>query len=305
MNATPSVINPPRLVRGDTIGLFAPSGPVRDQEAFAAGLGLLADMGFKVRHGNDIMRATGYLAGDDRRRAEEFHELWADPEVKALLAVRGGYGSIRLLPALDLDLIRQNPKIMAGFSDISVLLNVISGRTGLVTFHGPNLSSLARVDAPSMTRFFATLTHREPPALRPVGLEILRSGQARGKLLGGNLASLVHLLGTPHETSWDDCLLFLEDVGEATYRLDRMLTQLHQAGRLQHIAGLILGGFKDCGDPELIWQRVLELLGPLDIPMWANFPVGHAASNHMLPLGLEAEMDSATGMLRFLGTACL
>ncbi len=304
MNATPSIIMPARLVRGDTIGLFAPAGPVRDHKSFTAGIRLLADMGFKVYHHNDILRSTGYLAGDDSRRAEEFHQLWADPEVKALLAVRGGYGCMRLLPHLNFDLIGKSPKILAGFSDITVLLNVLSSRTGLVTFHAPNLSSLARVDAPSVERFFATLTHREPPPARPVGLEILRSGQARGRLVGGNLATLVHLLGTPHESGWDDCLLFLEDVGEAPYRLDRLLTQLYQAGRLQHIAGLILGGFKDCGDLELIWQRVLELLGPLNIPVWANFPAGHGDSNHTLPIGLVAEMDSNAGMLRFVGSAC-
>lgn len=305
MIVTPSPINPPRLNRGDTIGIFAPAGPVRDQDAFAAGHRLLVDMGFKVRYGNDILRATGYLAGDDRRRAEELQELWGDPEVKALLAARGGYGCIRLLPELDLDLLGKTPKIIAGFSDISVLLNAISGRTGLITFHGPNLSSLARVDAPSVESFFATLTHRETLPLQPDGLEILRSGQARGKLMGGNLASLAHLLGTPRETSWNGCLLFLEDIGEAPYRLDRMLTQLHQAGRLQNIAGLILGSFTECGNTELIWQRLLELITTQNIPLWANFPCGHGASNHILPIGLEAEMDSAAGVLRFIGPACL
>jgi muramoyltetrapeptide carboxypeptidase len=304
MNAMPSPLPPPRLKRGDTIGLLAPAGPIRDHQAFADGCKLLESQGFRVFHANDILRADGYLAGSEERRTAEFCSLWADPEIKALLAVRGGYGLLRLLPHLDIALIRRTPKILVGFSDISILLNTVHAATGLVTFHGPNLCSLARADKTSTDRFFTTLTKREPQPLKANDLEILKPGQAQGKLLGGNLTSLVHLLGTPHEIPWEGSLLFLEDVGEAPYRLDRMLTQLEQAGRLQGIKGLILGSFTDCGDTELVWHRVLELLGDKEIPVWGNFPTGHGESNHMLPIGMEAEMDSNAGVLRFLGPAC-
>jgi len=299
----PDPIAPPRLRPGDTIGLLAPAGPIRDQEAFANGLRILRDLGLKVKYAEDLMRATGYLAGDESRRAQEFHQLWDDREVKALLTVRGGYGCLRLLPHLDLDLCRRQPKILVGFSDISVLLNAIHGATGLITFHGPNLCSLASADRPSLEAFFNILGRPTLEPIKAAGLEILKPGTARGPLRGGNLASLTHLLATPFETDLAEALLFIEDVNEPAYRIDRMLTQLQQAGRLASLGGLILGTFNDCGDEEIIWNRALELFTGQNIPIWAGFPTGHTARNHILPIGIEAEMDSGSGVLRFLTPA--
>ena len=307
MNSTPpkppNPIPPPRLQKGDTIGLLAPAGPIRDQESFAAGLRMLKELGYQVHHAPDILRDSGYLAGSDERRAQEFHQLWEDREIKALLAVRGGYGTLRLLKHLDFELCRRQPKILAGFSDISGLLNVIHCHTGLITFHGPNLCSLAKADKPSVEAFFNALNRRETPPIKAPKLEILQPGTAKGRLLGGNLTTLVHLLATANEPIWDNGLIFIEDVGEAPYRIDRMLTQLDLAGRLDKINGLILGSFNDCGDTEKIWERALELVGKRNIPVWANFPSGHTASNYMLPVGVEAAMDSNTGTLHFHGPA--
>jgi muramoyltetrapeptide carboxypeptidase len=292
---------PLRLERGDSIAIFAPAGPVLKEEEFTTGLNLLREAGLEVKFSREIMRRDGYLAGSDRERAEEFHYWWADPDIKALLAVRGGYGALRLLPLLDMNLIRRQPKILIGFSDISVLHAGIYKETGLVTFHGPMLTTLAKNDQPSRESFFESLAGRHPTKVKPAELEIIKAGRAKGRLLGGNLASLVHLVATPYELPWQGSILFLEDVCEAGYRIDRMLTHLQVAGRLEGLAGLILGSFEGCGVPELIWNRVLELTAGASYPIWANFPAGHGRQNLTLPLGQEVEMDSQTGTLLFLG----
>jgi len=303
MNGTANLIVPPRLERGDTIGLVAPAGPILKEEEFAAGVRLLQEMGFKVKFNRNITRRDNYLAGTDQERAAEFHDLWRDPEVKAVLAARGGYGSLRMLPHLDMELIRKHPKIFVGFSDITVLLSAILKNTGLITFHGPMLSTIAKCDPPYREAFFETLTGRQPESFKPKALEVLKAGNAKGRLLGGNLTNLAHLVATPYELDWQSAVLFLEDVGEDTYRIDRMLTHLYEADRLQRIAGLILGHFTECGDQEKIWTRAIALLAGTAIPIWANFPCGHGPQNYILPLGIEAEMDSSAGRLRF-GNAC-
>lgn len=294
-----------RLEKGDTIAVVAPAGPVLKEADFTAGVRLLREAGFEVRFSREIMRREGYLAGSDQERVKELHELWADPEVKALIAARGGYGCLRLLPLLELDLIRRHPKIFVGFSDISVLHAAIGGETGLVTFHGPMLTTLAKSDRPSLDAFFEMLTGRHPETIKPAGLEVLKSGNTCGRLVGGNLASLVHLVGTPWEQPWAGAVLFLEDVCEAPYRIDRMLTHLHAAGRFAGLAGLILGTFEGCGDPEPIWQRLTELFADESFPVWANFPAGHSLNNHILPLGLPVMMDSAKGVLQLASAPLL
>jgi muramoyltetrapeptide carboxypeptidase len=292
---------PLRLERGDTIAIVAPAGPILKEEEFIAGVKLLREAGFEVKFSREIMRKDGYLAGSDHERAEELHQLWADPEVKALLAARGGYGSLRMLPLLDMKLIRRHPKLFIGFSDITVLHAGIHKETGLVTFHGPMLTTLAKNDRASLAIFFETLTGRHAGSCKPAGIEILKEGRACGRMVGGNLASLVHLVGTPYELDWQGTVLFLEDVCEAPYRLDRMLTHLQVAGRLHGLAGLILGSFEGCGSPEVIWKRALELVADEPYPVWANFPAGHGQQNLILPLGQEVEMDSQAGRLGFLG----
>lgn len=300
MNATLKPILAAPLKKGDTIGIIAPAGPVRNENDFSAGLKILTGLGFKTRYRADILQHNGYLAGTDQERLAELHELWRDPEVQAILAVRGGYGCLRLLPDLDFALIREHPKMLIGFSDLTVLLSAIRQQTGLITFHGPMLTTLAKSDRDSQEAFFNLLTGRSIPELKVKGLEILKGGQARGNLLPGNLTSLVHLLGTPWEPDWRDAILVLEDIGEAPYRIDRLLTHLWAAGRLEQIAGLILGDFDQCGEREAIWQRALDLLAHHPIPIWANFPCGHGSRNRILPVGVETQLDSSTGSLSIL-----
>jgi muramoyltetrapeptide carboxypeptidase len=203
MNAiAKSLIIPPPLKPGDTIGLVTPAGPVRDLVAFAFGKELLEERGFRVKVPDDLFNQQDFLAGSDAERARQFKTMWHDPEVKAVLAVRGGYGCLRLLPRLDLAELADNPKILAGYSDLTVLLNEVTRLTGLVTYHAPVLNSLQRCDPTSRDSFWRMLAGEGLGTIKPDRLQILRNGQGLGPLAGGNLTSLAHLLGTPHEINW-------------------------------------------------------------------------------------------------------
>lgn len=297
---------PPRLRRGDTIGLFCPAGPLRDPGRLQTGIKLIEDLGFAVKLRGPVEPGQGYLADSDERRAEHLHGLWNDEEVRAILAIRGGYGCLRMIERLDWELFRRQPKFLVGFSDVTVLLNTLVDRAGLVALHGPMVSTLARSGEQGAAALFALLTGTFEERIRPKGVEILRGGTGRGRLVGGNLTTLVHLLATPWESAWENCILVLEDTGESLYRIDRMLTHLAQAGRLQRLAGLVLGDF-DTGTDELenlrlqegVWARVLELAPP-GYPIWARFPLGHRERNLTLPMGMEAVLDSSAGTLQLL-----
>ncbi|MFZ5799278.1 MAG: LD-carboxypeptidase [Desulfobulbus sp.] len=298
-----SPILPPPLRRGDCIGIFSPAGPVRDEGRLAAGIRLLHELGFRTRLPQGTGGNCDYLAADDQSRAAELHALWADNDVQGLMAVRGGYGCLRILDHLDFSLLRARPKLLIGFSDLTVLLNAISARTGLVTVHGPMVSTLADSDRESLqalTALFEGQLHEYPLSGQ---VEVLRRGKGTGVLRGGNLATLAHLLGTPWEIDWHRALLFLEDTGEPMYKIDRMLTQLHLAGRLNTLAGLVLGSF-DCGEEtgtaslqEQVWGRVLELTAGSDYPIVGGFPLGHLRMNHPLPIGIPATLDCERGRL--------
>ncbi len=296
---TMPLLLPPALQRGDVIGLIGPSGPWQE-ETFRKGVQILSELGFQVTFAKNLLQQEGYLAGSDQHRHNMLTEVWRNPDVKAIMAVRGGYGSLRLLADLDYELIRSNPKILIGFSDVTALLSAVTKHTGLITFHGPMLSTLATSDRESVHHLFDTLCSQTDRPIKPAKIEILRPGLARGPLTGGNLTTLTHLVSTPYEMPWQNSIVFIEDIGEAPYRLDRMLTQLNLAGRLKNIRGLILGSFDNCGNQEEIWNRVLTLFQE-DIPIWANFPVGHGARNMTLPIGAEATMDSSAGKLTFTG----
>lgn len=302
---------PPPLKRGDLIGVFCPAGPPKNMDLLHQGLQILRDAGFRARLEGAVEPRPGeYLADTDEARAAAFHRLWADDEVRAVIPVRGGYGCLRLAPLLDADLLKSRHKWLVGFSDLTLLLNHVRALTGCVCLHGPMTASLTRCRPEDREILFAYLTGSVPETLRLPGLEILRPGTAGsgcGQLVGGNLATLCHALGTPWDTGWDGRILFLEDTGEHLYRLDRMLTHLRQAGRFERLAGLLLGDF-DTGsdDPaanqrlaEQVWQRVLEL-APEHVPVWANLPFGHRGRNLPLPIGMAARMDGESGRLALL-----
>ena len=303
---------PARLRPGDTIAVFHPAGPIRDYARFEKGLHILRDFGLRVRH--DTPRGNGpeYLAAADEDRVRELHTLWADKEVKALIAARGGYGCLRIISALDMQYIRAHPKWLIGFSDLTVLLNSMTTRSGLVTLHGPVVSSLARMEPSSIVSFKEQLAGIFHPCQHIPGLEILRPGIGRGRLIGGNLTTVAHLLGTPWQPQFDGALLFLEDTAEPLYKLDRMLTQLACSGLLAHLSGLLLGTFDPGHDDRLeilrlneqVWNRILELTNGTNYPIWGGFPVGHQRHNLPLPIGMAAVMDSSSGLLEFQPKNC-
>ncbi len=301
---------PAPLQSGAVIAIIAPAGQIRDHNEFNAGIRLLTDMGFEPRFPRDLWPGTGYLADSDANRAYEFNRMWADSEVSALLAVRGGYGCLRMVGQIDLEQVRSRPKMLIGFSDITVLHNSCCQQSSLISLHGPTLCSLANSNKESLERFYQCLTGNWRAPLQIKGVEVLRgTEEARGRLIGGNLSTLLTLLGTPFEPELAGRILFLEDIGEPPYRIDRMLTQLWLAGKLQDVAGIILGDFsysktmesnEQIRHHETIWNRVLQLTSARQIPVWGGFPIGHGPANMTLPHGAEAIMDSRNGSLYFL-----
>jgi muramoyltetrapeptide carboxypeptidase len=316
-------IFPPALKSGDTIGLVAPSG-VLHRKRIERAIERLQKARFRIKTYGDIYRKHGYLAGDDETRANELMAAFADPDVQAIFPARGGYGITRLLDRLDYDVIRGQPKIVIGFSDITALHLALQRHCGLVTFHSPNpmdglgveegMGSLAEQTfwrALRADNYLDSAGQRRPagyelisPAVTDV-LETVRPGQAEGRLTGGNLALVAATLGTPYEIDTAGRLLFLEDIGERPYRIDRYLSQLRLAGKLREVAGIVLGHFTDCqpaeGEASLSVEEVLtDYLEPLGIPVIRNFPAGHEVPNVTLPLGVLARLDADRGSLELL-----
>ncbi|CAK8714523.1 Muramoyltetrapeptide carboxypeptidase [Candidatus Electrothrix laxa] len=308
----PRSVLPPRLNSGDTVGVIYPAGPVRDQARLEKGLQVLRDMNLKVRHCHPDGSGPEYLAANDEQRIKDLYRLWNDEEVKALISARGGYGCLRIIGRLNPELFRSQPKWLIGFSDLTVLLNGISAATGLVTLHGPMVTTLATADHFSFQRFKEALNGHFQPLTLTRSQEVLRSGTGQGRLAGGNLTTLTHLVGTPWQPQLSGRILFLEDTGEPLYTLDRMLTHLACCGMLDNLAGMVLGVF----DPghydrleilrlnEQVWNRVLELTQGASYPIWGGFPIGHQRGNVALPIGMEAVMDGSNGTLNFLPQSC-
>jgi len=300
---------PQALQVGDCIGIIAPAGQIRDTANLQRGIFILKEMGFEVRLPRGLWPGTGYLADTDSNRALEFHKMWADPDISALLALRGGFGSLRLLPFLDPEAIKKEYKLLIGFSDITILHTSLQHIHHGISFHGPMLTSLSTINKDSLQNFYSCLTGNWDKAIKNQGVEVLRGGDTvKGKLTGGNLSSLISLLGTPIDQDWSDCIVFLEDVGEPLYRIDRMLTQLWHCGKLNQAAGIILGDFSLNREQdslakirfhEEIWKRVLELTGSTKPVVWGNFPIGHGLENLTLPCGADAAMDSSQVILSF------
>jgi muramoyltetrapeptide carboxypeptidase len=302
-------ILPSPLERGDCIQVIAPAGQLASIESFRQGLGILEQMGFSVQFPENLWPGQGFLADTDTHRAEEFNQAFLDDKIKAVFALRGGYGCLRMLEKIDLDLVRQRPKLLVGFSDITLLQNHLLATTGLLSLHGPVLSTLATSTPTSLARLHQCLTGSWRMESRFPNIEILRGGAAvQGILAGGNLSSLVSALSTPFDFSWKDRVVFLEDTNEPPYRLDRMLTQLALAGKFKDVAGILLGDFWSAGSEneleklrrkEWLWERVLDLSASSHTPVWAGLPVGHCPENLTLPIGSLVTVKSDRVSLSF------
>ena len=291
MNEWAGPVLPRALTPGGTIGVAAPAGPF-PRDRFEAGLSRLRSLGYETLCPPSIYEQDAYLAGSDASRAEVLTDLICRPDTQAVMAARGGYGVMRLLPLLDWRALAEHPKIIMGFSDITALLLPLWQHTGLVTFHGPVVTSLADADAPGILHLQGLLAG-EP--VFPVGLEsvdVLHHGRAEGPLLGGNLTMLVHLLAAGWLPDMTGAILFLEDTGESPYRLDRMITTLRLAGVLDRVGGILCGYFTDCGAEAEIRDVLDRTLFDFNGPVVYGFPCGHGPQNLVLPVGPRAVLDT-------------
>jgi muramoyltetrapeptide carboxypeptidase len=316
------MIKPKRLAKNQTLGLVAPSSPPNEDEQIRYAIDIIKSLGFRVKEGQHLYDRHGYLAGADRDRAADINRMFADDEVDAIISLRGGYGSARLLPYLDYELIRRNPKVLLGYSDATALLNAVHQKTGLVTFHGPEaegpFSPYTLAEFKKVLMFPQETTVIAAPPVFEVSegnvewenrLIKLAPGKARGQLIGGNLTLIVDLLGTPYEPDFAGKILFLEDIGETTDQIDRRLSHLWLAGKLQQLAGIVFGKFVDCGYlstwakrftlSEVLAERCLELGRPT---LW-GLMIGHIDDQATVPIGCEAELDVEAGTLTLLEVA--
>ncbi|GBC77141.1 putative murein peptide carboxypeptidase [bacterium HR08] len=292
------MIKPPVLRPGDLIGIVAPASDVRP-ERLAAGARELERLGFRVTYAPSIFARQMYLAGSDTRRAEELMAMFDDPDVKAIFAARGGYGSVRLLPYLDEERLRAHPKIFMGYSDITTLLVYFQQRFRWVVFHGP---MVAREFADGPGHYDEELLRRTLMRAEPIGeidtsgAAVLSPGVARGRLTGGCLSLLVSTLGTPYEFDATDAILFLEDYAAKPYQVDRMLTQLRDSGKLRTVRGLIFGEMTECvqhphQDYTLV-EVIRDRLADLGVPILFGVRSGHSDNrNQVLPFGVRATLD--------------
>ncbi|MBD2210662.1 LD-carboxypeptidase [Nostoc linckia FACHB-104] len=306
-----STLKPPHLQIGDTVGLIAPASTV-DSQDIATAQRNIADLGLKVKLGKHILDRYGYLAGKDRDRAFDINSMFADPSVKAIIAMRGGWGCNRLLPWLNYTNIRKHPKILLGYSDITSLLLAINARSRLITFHGPVATSTWNqftVDYFRRILFNKEAVTMQNPTPGEVKIEIITPGKAKGKLVGGNLSVLSAMIGSMYLPAWHNSILFIEEIGEDVYRVDRMLTQLKNAGILNQIAGFIFAQCTDCslGDaPNFTLMQVLQdHIHPLNVPAWYGSMIGHIKNKFTVPVGAAVEIDANSGTIQMLEPAVI
>jgi muramoyltetrapeptide carboxypeptidase len=303
-----SVVKPARLCRGDTVVVVAPASNLKP-DYLARGAAELERLGFRVKHRDDILEKARYTAGSDARRAEELMQAFTDPEVKAVWAARGGYGVMRILRMLDEELLRANPKIFIGYSDLTALHIYLHRRFGLITFHGPMAAKDFAGGEPHYDRdtLMQALTIASPVGeISSEKTEMLhhgRGGKARGRLLGGCLSLVAAMMGTPDELDTRGAILFLEDTGVRPYAIDRMLQQLKLAGKFDQVQGIIFGEMTDCvqhAEQGYTIQEVLaECTADLRVPVMFGLPSGHSPRGNLtLPLGVEATLDADRGVLR-------
>jgi muramoyltetrapeptide carboxypeptidase len=309
------LVRPRALRAGDAVGLVTPATEVPDPDRLALAEHTIKYLGLRVKRGRNVGRRFGTYRESVDTRLDDLHSMFRDPEVRGVFAIRGGYGSAHLLDRIDYDLIRRNPKVFVGYSDITAMHLAINRHARLVTFHGPVV--LSRFTDYTLQHFRKVLFETTPPGrltnppepnqLRPAHtLRTVRPGTATGQLVGGNLSLVVSTLGTPYEIDTRGKILFLEDVEEQAYNIDRMLTQLRLAGKLKDAAGIIWGECDACGArdykpstvlPFSVGEVVDNLFGTLQIPVLSGLTIGHTNDQLTLPLGVTATLDAAAGTL--------
>jgi len=313
------VIRPPKLARGSRVTLVAPAGPLLERDDLTRAESLCRALGYEPALGRHAAERHGYFAGTDDQRLADLNHALRDPDVAAIWCIRGGYGTTRILDRVDFDALARRPKPLIGYSDITAILNAATRRTGVVTFHAP----MARAAMPAFSRLHFERVLGSPTAAGRLGrlpqpsdvllpcdnrIVALHGGVAEGPLAGGNLTLLQCLIGTLHFPDLNGAVLFLEDVGEDLYRVDRMLAHLRMTGALDRLAGVAVGRFTELkrhmSDGALGFEEVLATyLLPLGIPVAFGFPIGHIDDQWTLPLGVRARLDADAGELDLLEPA--
>ena len=300
------IIKPNKLKKGNTIGILAISGRIKDFENIEKAKSFFEEEGYKVVISETCKSSHRYMAGlNDDECINELHKFFSDKNIDVILCARGGYGTLRLIDKIDWELIKNNPKIFAGYSDITTLLNLIYKKTGLITFHSamPNGDFSKVIDDYTKAAFFNTLEGKTI-CYHAYNSSIFKEGEAVGKLWGGNLSTLCALCGTnfiPNE----DLILFLEDLNEPVYKIDKMLTQLFNIDKLRkNVRGIAIGEFKDIEDKNQLDEVILELANKLNIPICDGFKITHNKIKDTLPIGIKVYFNANAGIIKILEEYC-
>ncbi|HHV38497.1 MAG TPA: LD-carboxypeptidase [Tepidimicrobium sp.] len=307
------MIKPKGLVLGDTMGIVAPAGPSTRKKVEMA-CRQLVDMGFRVKVGKSCYEKYGYLAGSDSLRAEDINSMFEDEEVDGIICLRGGYGTLRILDLLNYNMIANNPKVFIGYSDITALHIGLNRMTNLVTFHGPMAAPdiAGGLDCFSKSSLYSSIMKDgfdkgklENPMGK--GIEVINEGVAEGTIIGGNLSLIVSTLGTPYEIDLRGRLLFIEEIGEQPYRVDRLLNHLRLSGKLEEAKGIILGDFKNCNPRDgredyslSLNQVIMDVIAPIGKPCIANVQAGHCKPMLTIPFGVKARLDGCSRQLTIM-----
>lgn len=304
---TRQVKTPQPLHAGDTVAIVSPSGPILDRDRVDVGIDVLGSWNLDPVVMPHVHAQHGHLAGTDERRAGDLNAVLRDPDIRAIFAARGGYGATRILDLIDWDALADDPIPIVGFSDVTALLAAAWRRLRLVTIHGPSVSSLGSLESDAADHLRQLLFESGFEATIAGGRGLV-PGRAQGRIVGGNLSILTSLLGTPDAPETDGAILFLEDVGEAPYRIDRMLTQLRRSRALGRVAGIAIGQFTRCEVPEdrpslTVGDVLADCLAMLGVPTVTELPIGHIRTHLAFPHGAEATLDAGAGTLEVRSVA--
>jgi muramoyltetrapeptide carboxypeptidase len=312
VDAALPLIKPPRVQPGDRVGLVSPATAAFETEPTRIWIDALESLGLEVTLGENYYSRHGYFAGEDEARASDINTFFAEPSVRMIFA-RGGWGSPRLLPLLDYDMIRQNPKVLLGYSDATALITGVHVKTGLVTFHGPSPLNVFSAEHFRRVVMNGEAYLLENPTFITGNtlvqtenrIQTITSGKASGRILGGNLSLLTAVMGSGYLPEWEDSILFIEDVDEAVYRVDRMMTELALAGVLDKIKGFVFGRCTECGPGggfgSLTMEKMIaEHIKPRRIPAFSGTMIGHIEEQFTIPLGIEVEIDADAGTIELL-----
>lgn len=314
-------IKPKALKKGDTVGVIAPGSAVSSPDDYLRAEELAEYLGVKLKYAGNVKKGSGYKTRSIRERVDDIYEMFSDKSVKGVLCLRGGYGSTQLLDYIAFGIIKKNPKVFLGYSDITALHLAINKLTGLVTFHGPvMLSPFSELTANSLKKAIFTKkaigkiqnsSEKEGIRLKHP-IRTIRGGKGKGELIGGNLSLITALMGTKYELNSKGKILFIEDVGEAPYRIDRMLTQLKSAGKLQQAAGIVFGKCEDCtsGASASTWDLSLgevldNIFSDISVPVFYGLTFGHTKDQFTIPEGVKAELDADRGIINITENACV